>query len=330
MISDDETPPFLSSICEPSAASLTSFFTDPSAESAYTAEHMILLYHAQTNMHNNNDFMETIIDLAVACAIDAPYAVGQVLAFAADHLAVQKPGDAVSHRRMAMELQTRSLMMFNREIEEHRCEDPTKNCLPRFLFASLLSIHKLFETLAYYRTNFHVFADKFINDIHLHRGVRSVVGSSYDIILKTPLGPYLTNIRMASTSGTQGTECLELERLIDSSDLGAAAIASCKSAAQTLQWAFDIYANLPVNDRVHAVTAFPVLLTAGFVDALKKSHPEAVLVLAYYGVLLHRCRKSWIIGDGGVFLIQLIANYLGTPWQEPMRWPLEVLKNEQG
>jgi hypothetical protein len=330
MVPDDEIPLSLSSICESSATSPTTCLANFLTQPIYTAKHLILLYHAQVAMHNNNDFMQVVIDLAVSCAMDAPYAVDQVLAFAADHLAMQKLEDTVAYRRTSTELQTRSLMSFNREVRDHGRGDPTRNSLPRFLFASLLSIHKLYETLNYYRTSFPIFLNKFIEDTYLHRGLRSVAESMYGLMLKTPLGPYLINVQLASVSDARGTECLELERLIDSSDLSPDAILSCKSAAQTLQWAFNVHANLPAADRVHAATAFPVLLTAGFVNALQKHRPEAVLVLAYYGVLLHRCRKSWIIGDGGAFLIQLIADYLGSSWQEPMRWPLEVLKNEQG
>lgn len=253
----------------------------------------------------------------------------QLLALAADHLALRYPENSLSYRRTATELQTRALMWFNRDMQENPSQPNDRICIPRFLFATLLSIHLLYETLTYHRSSYHTFIDQFIESTHLHRGVRAFVHSSYEIILDTPLRPFLLNFRAPETE-YGGNECAELERIIDSSDLAPSTVAACRSACQTVQWAFNIHAVLPPDDSIHVATAFPVLLTADYVDALRKNRPEALLVLAYYGVLLHRCRRSWVIGDSGSFLIQLIADYLGSFWQEPMRWPLQVLRTEQG
>lgn len=126
-----------------------------------------------------------------------------------------------------------------------------------------------------------------------------------------------------------GNECDELIKAIDSSDLSPTTVAACKSAADSLQTTFDMYNNLPKDDNLtHAATAFPVLLTTEFVDVLRKHRPEALLVLAYYGVLLHRHRRSWIIGDAGQFVVHLIADHLGSFWQGPMQWPLQALRDD--
>ncbi|RKK66424.1 hypothetical protein BFJ69_g15419 [Fusarium oxysporum] len=223
-------------------------------------------------------------------------------------------------------------MWFNRappELTDRGASDANKACIPRFLFASLLSIHILYETFTYYRATLHVFIDRFLELAYLHRGVRTMASSMYDSILESSIGPFLINIRNAQEAAKhRGNECAELVNLIQASDLGPTAVIGCLSAACTLQWAFNIHANLSLEDNVHAATAFPVLLAADFVDTAQKHQPEALMVLAYYGVLLHRCRKSWIIDDVGTFLVRLIAGYLGSFWQEQMRWPLEEIAKE--
>ncbi|KPM36904.1 hypothetical protein AK830_g9661 [Neonectria ditissima] len=337
MILVDDAPPA-------TLPSLTDFFGDPMAsgpdpappESVFTAKHLALLHHAQTACPFGTDMMRPIIDLAMAWAYDAPYALDQMLTLSADHLAATSPDDAAAaaaHRHTATELQARALMCFNRKSHHLASERYDETFIPRFLFASLLSVHVLYETFSHpqFRASYHVFMDRFLESIHLHRGVRTVIDSKFRINIETSLRPFLVHIKAAEAAITEGgTECVQLARLIDASDLGPATVAACKSAAHSLQWAFNIHANLASDNNVHAATAFPTLLTSEFVDALRKHRPEALLVLAHYGVLLHRCRRSWIVGDAGAFLIRLIANYLGNFWQEPMQWPLEELNSDQG
>ncbi|KAH7143695.1 hypothetical protein EDB81DRAFT_842920 [Dactylonectria macrodidyma] len=291
LVPDDASPPTLPSFNEFFAGSPSSSLPDAPSQPVFTARHLILFHHAQTAMAHSANFMPASINIAIDWAQEAPYAMDQLLALAADHMAMHSPENAVAHRHDATELQTRALVWFNHDTRD--VVDPTSDRLsiPRFLFAGLLSIHMLYETLTYYRSSYHVFIDRFIEVTYLHRGVRAIIRSSYSLLLESALHPFLNNVRVASLSDHMGTECAELERLIDSSDLAPATVVACKSACQTLQWAFNIHFTLPESDNIHAATAFPVMLTAEYVDALRKHRPEALLVLAYYGVLLHRCRS---------------------------------------
>ncbi|KAK7429464.1 hypothetical protein QQZ08_004056 [Neonectria magnoliae] len=331
MLLGDATPPTLPSLTNFFGdSSSSSLAPDPPPEAIFTAKHLVLLHHAQTALPFGGDLIRPILDIAIAWAHDAPYALDQLLALSADHRSVVSPDEAVSHRHTATELQARALMWFNRKAH-HLASDNYDET--RFVFASLLSVHVLYETFSHpqYRVSYHVFMERFLESVHLHRGVRTVIDSKFRVNIESSLRPFLVHIKAAEAALTEGgTECVPLIRLIESSDLGPATVAACKSAAHSLQWAFNIHANLSSDYNANAATAFPTLLTAEFVDALRKHRPEALLVLAYYGILLHRCRASWIVGDAGAFLIRLIANYLGSFWQEPMQWPLEELNIDQG
>ena len=63
-----------------------------------------------------------------------------------------------------------------------------------------------------------------------------------------------------------------------------------------------------------------------FVDLLQQLQPLALVVLAYFGVLVHRSRRFWIFGDSGTFVIRAVAAHVGSGWEEPLRWPLEQLE----
>ncbi|KAJ4328295.1 hypothetical protein N0V84_001163 [Fusarium piperis] len=339
-ILDDQPPPLTTLPSFTESFATKNFADSPSTPSisdgipqpVFTAKHLILLHHATHAMPLTNELSHSIVEIAVQWSKDGPYVIDQLLSIASDHLAILQPEHASSHRRTARELQTRALTLFNNYSQEMSEEngDLEKYFIPRFLFASLLSLHIIYETYAYYRANFHVFIERFVESVHLHRGVRTIISPCYNIILESPLKPFLTNIRIASESDNGGSECISLLELVQNSDLSSATVDAIAGAVHSLQWAFNVYRNLPQDESVHAATAFPVLLTAEYMEAVRKHRPEALLVLAYYGVLLHRCRNAWIIGDGGSFVIRLIADYLGGFWQAPMRWPLEELERDQG
>ncbi|XEV06906.1 hypothetical protein FSHL1_012193 [Fusarium sambucinum] len=292
----------------------------------FTNEHLILLHHFRKAALLGTDSIDTILDIALEWSSQAPYALDQVLALSADHLAVLHPESAASYRRMATELQTRALTYFNKDAQELASHDTYY--IPRFLFSSLLSLHMLYDTLTQYRSSFHIFIEKFCESVYLHRGVRSTTSDRYNDLLGTPLAKFFLEVRDAA-DGYKGDECTPLIDLIQHSDLSPATVEACNNAANSLQWAYNVYRNLPPNRNVQAVSAFPVVLREDFVEVIRKHRPEALLVLAYYGVLLHRCRHVWIVGDSGAFLTHLIAGHLGSYWQEALRWPLQELENDQ-
>ncbi|KAM0556051.1 hypothetical protein ACHAPJ_006036 [Fusarium lateritium] len=333
---DDRSPPtILPSFTESFAAAdftespLSSSLPDALPIPVYTSKHFVLLHHFRKSMLFAADQSDVIVDLALEWSLEGPYAMDQLLAISADHLAILQPENEASYRRTATELQTRALTYFNKDSQE--ITDLTTRFLPRFLFVSLLSLHTLFDSLTHYRASFHVFIERFCDTVSLHRGVRTAATSfDYNNLLVSRLGRFFLDVKNASETGDIGDECTPLIAVIQNSDLSPAVVDACSKAADSLQWAFNLNRNLPEGANIQAASAFPVVLTPEYMETVRKHRPEALLVLGYYGVLLHRCRHAWLIGDSGAFLIHLISDHLGSYWQEAMRWPLEVLENDQG
>lgn len=270
-----------------------------------------------------------VVDIAIRHALDCPYLIDQLLALAAMHMAHQRPESATTLRHQATELQTRALAYFAKENERLDAGD-TGYPAPRFLFTTFLSLHVLAETLAYHRSDFHHFIDRFIECIHLHRGIRTVVKPAWEQLLQTEVEPILSLTRLQWPQDPRnGNECDPLTDIVNaSSDLPPASADACHGAIRILQWAFDLSARLPTSDIPHAVSGFIVVVPPEFVDVLREHRPEALLILGYYGVLMHRTRRYWVCGRNGAFMIEAVARYLGSPWHEAMRWPLEVLEKE--
>lgn len=271
----------------------------------------------------------TVIDMAIRHAIECPYLIDQLLALSAMHLAHQRPDHAATFRHQATELQTRGITCFAKETECLTASDDNF-AAPRFLYATLLSIHMLADTLAYHRADFDLFIDRFIECIHLHRGILYIVRPQFELLMRSELEPILALAQIQlPRDPRRGTECDPLNAIIDRCTLPPQYAAACREASGMLQWAFDLSVRLPSQDVPHAISGWHVMLPPEFGDVLRDRRPEALVILAYYGVLLHRARRYWICGGNGALMVGAIARQLGAEWAGVMRWPMEVIDSER-
>lgn len=287
--------------------------------------------------------IQQIVDIAIRHANDAPYLIDEILSYSALHLAAQQPdfsspspsSTVINLRHQATELQTRAIASFTRTTA-HLPPDDTSTSVPRFLFASVLSLHSLADTLSVLHEgdiDFHGFIESFADCVQLHRGVQAVILPIFEFLTKSELRPLLsiTQDAMPDPEGArEGSECAPLQKILDKSEnLGPASLDACRAAVDKLQWSFDLYSRLPDRNGPHAASAFSVMVSVEYVDVLRKHRPEALVILSYYGVLLHRCRMFWMFRDAGALMIRAIAKHLGSYWRDAISWPLHVIEVER-
>jgi hypothetical protein len=269
---------------------------------------------------------QPIIDIAINNAIPAPYLLDQVLALSALHLSTQDPSKELLYHHQATELQTRALELFNKEKEDVS----EVNYIPVFLFASFLGVHVLRETLSSHPDNLSAFVDGFVRYAHLHRGVRTVIErASWTHILQSELkhimSPWGTSNE--NEEHTSGKETLTLSNYLDSYNAGHGSIDACQSALKDMQWVFD-RSNSDHADKnlgIHAVIAWPLLISQEYIDILNQHRPEAFAVLALYATCLHRYREFWVFGGAGSHLLHLILSSIGSFWRGKLGLSVEVL-----
>ncbi|KAF2760920.1 hypothetical protein EJ05DRAFT_246382 [Pseudovirgaria hyperparasitica] len=302
--------------------------SDLNSKATFTSQHMILLYHAHIvpNICGPN---RIVIDIAIRRAVDSPYLLDEVLAFIAFHMTYLYPGSAIHLRHLATELQTRAVASFT-SLTESVPKDDRATAVPRFLFSAILGRHALADTLANYRSDFQTFIDRLVECFSLNRGVTSVTPPARLYLHDSEIKPLLTVVLDAYAKVlTPGNECDPLRRLLDDSDLSETSTTACRQAIEILQCSFDICHHLDVEDYPQSASVFSVKVEGGFVDMLRKHRPEALVILAYFGVLLHRCHGFWAFGDAGAVMIRAIAGHLGSYWQAPLAWPLHVIEMER-
>lgn len=343
---------------DPEAPSLA---VDPS----FSTTDLILFHHAETAVDQAGigpqGQLRQVVSIVVRHSLDASYLLDQVLALAAIHLSVHlssasfpsvtTPESAITIpntslvsnltpsglRNHATELQNRAVASFNKLAPDATNSDDPDKAVTRFLFSSILSLHTLAETLLVLRaedSHLNNFIDSFADCLNLHRGIRAATGKPmYKFLLQTKeLSGMLETLNITSeidwSQSPQGTECDPLRRVPESQDLSMATSDIYRAAVHSLQWSFDMYNGLSVQNAPHAASAFSVTAPAGYADLLRKCCPEALIILAYYGVLLHRCRQYWVFRDAGARMVIAIANNLGTYWHDALVWPLHVIESE--
>ncbi len=142
------------------------------------------------------------------------------------------------------------------------------------------------------------------------------------------------DIRLGTAGASRpGAECAGLMELLGRSELSQSASQACRSAVADLQHMLDSQrAAAPVsgNRRIVAVQEWPVRVPKDYINLVAQRRPEALAILAYYSVLLHRARDYWVVGDAGEFLIRSITDYLGAYWADWLEWPNAMLNENVG
>lgn len=259
--------------------------------------------------------------------VSAPYLMNEALALAALHLAVISPPEKKEfYKTNAGYLQTQALFIFNTMKPEVSAEA----CGAIFLFSVTLGNHLLCDALVFREVDFNNFMDKLYHSMQLFRGVRVVAGLSFHMLAETPLRPILRYDKLPSNrDGFLGPECKKLLDLIISARLGQSITNCYKDAIENLQLASN--AAKPDSEFLRSkspIAGWPVRVSDEYFAALVARRPEALIIFAHYGVLLHGIRDSWLFCDSGLFLIQSINAFLGPGWENWMAFPNSILDTD--
>ncbi|KAF6787621.1 C6 finger domain-containing protein [Colletotrichum sojae] len=310
-------------------------YRHPPAE-PYDLRHMELLFHFEHELGYEMGFGEATREkyqrMSVREALRAPYLMDQLLALSAAHKSTLPGEDGMFYRAEATRLQTRALSHFNAA----RAGVSDDSILTSFLYSTLLGQQVLFDTFSLPPGgDFATVLDKLVHCMNLHRGVRTIVSGSWMTLrahLEAHLGPdssaFVNSILVGMDAVPPGPECAGLLGLIDRSDLGDATRAACRESVEALQLMFDIQRDpsLTPGRRLATVQEWSIRVPTEYVNLLDQRRPEALVVLAYWGVLLHNVRQNWAYANAGRALVQAVSAHLGAYWSEWLVWPQRMIE----
>ncbi|SCO92610.1 uncharacterized protein FRV6_16738 [Fusarium oxysporum] len=300
----------------------------------YSLQDMALLHHFQNglaqSMVNLHPAAQQLFAQAAGHALVAPYLLNQILALSAAHLAsVTGERRTILYRHQATAWQARALAYFNASTPDL---DDSRNCVSMFFFSVFLGYQAIFETLSIL-DDFTGFLDSFISCIGLLRGVRTITDKSWQI-LEHQLMPSMDPRCSSNTESNQaaeprrasnlakGDECRPLIQRLDAADaeLDSETVSVCRRAAHCLQASFDACRASP-SRHARIVLSCTTFLEKDFIDLVRSQQPEAILILAYYGVMLHSISDIWMVDEAGRNLVRSVTAHLGSDWEKWLVWP---------
>ncbi|KAL7929196.1 hypothetical protein V8C35DRAFT_316118 [Trichoderma chlorosporum] len=292
---------------------------------AYSLGHLELLHHFESRGFEEASMLLLPVStrkVLMQCALTNPYLMDQILALSAAHMSTVHRAKQQAFRVKATELQTRALTVFNRS----ELGISKQNSCAWFLYASLLGLQVMFET--FQSNDFDSFLDQLDTYFPIHQGVHTVIKKSWPTtkgIVEEIVGQRdLSQAREIGKGRPQ--ECEDIISLIRECGLDESDKSACLEAIEILQWVFELHRiNSRTPFRVHFTIAWSILVPVRFAEMLGQRVPEALIILSFYAVLLHRLHYFWIFGNSGRFLIQSISTHLGAPWARWLTWPNEQL-----
>lgn len=271
----------------------------------------------------HHEHVHVIIRIALESAHTAPFLLDQLLALSALHFSVISPDTGAVFQQQAAALQNRALTIF-KECQEHL----DTNYKSSFLFASLLGVHVLRNSLANRNQSLGIFVSGFVKSLRILRGVRAVIQRHWHDILESELKPLLSvTERIEDRSACQGSETSALRRHLQlTSGLPASSANACLEALHWVQHLLDLAREDPSNAcNIQGAISWPVLISEEYIETLYQHRPEALAVLAYFAAILHQHRTFWVFEDSGSFSFGIIAAHLGPFWSDALAWPRDFI-----
>ncbi|KAI0543293.1 hypothetical protein F4679DRAFT_590627 [Xylaria curta] len=302
-------------------------------QQVFDLSHLELFHHVENDLMKpsnlqlitNNEDAQELQQMIITSALSTPYLMDAMLAFAALHLGALAPDVPMQnhYRHQAMNLQTRALAIYNAvcpEITEH-------NCTALLMYSSFIGMHMLHETVTS-QADLPELLDRLIQFAGLYHGVETVTNRTWHIIRESKLSSIISLIE-AADKFEQSYDSIsdELPTLLGAARdrLRPSSFEACHDAVQSLRWVFKQHNALPAPMSRHIVLAWPVRISAKYLQLLRERQPEALVIMAYWGVLLHYQRDFWVFGQGGQLLIEAISNYLGAYWDKWMELPRNII-----
>jgi Zn(2)-Cys(6) binuclear cluster domain-containing protein len=261
---------------------------------------------------------EQLLSLVHSEAFRCGYLMDALLGLAAAHKSTMLEAmDKGSYLTEATRLQTRAIQRFEKE---HRdgTTDTADGRAAAFLFSSVLSQHVIFDVFSL-PGGLSDILDRFVHCIHLHQGIRHTASLSQGKI------DHHSRDRWPVTGECpRGPECDGLLKLVRDQGADETTTNIYLTAVDILQWLFDEMKG-PASRRMSGVHEWPVRISLEYVDLLRQRRPEALAIMAYYAVIVHRAHEYWAVAGSGRPLVLSISSYLGEYWADWLRWPLQAV-----
>ncbi|KAF2836935.1 hypothetical protein M501DRAFT_938740 [Patellaria atrata CBS 101060] len=295
-----------------------------------------LLHHYTTSVArslaaNNSTLIPVWQDYMVQLAFEHHFLLHGILAIAALHLSRIHPLQSADYLFQASKHQDAGLSEF-RNIVLNFSPDLRE---PVFCFSSMLIPYSYglpFDD----GDNPERSLDNIIHCLSLIRGVGPLIGPYWPELKQSELYKLvpqdIVNIDWAAVDETEmakSDDTPPLQRLYEATKTikDPEVAEAYTSAIRNLHGAFIRFPQYPSHSALSILKIWPVRLSPEFMELLGNKHPEALVILAYFSVLLGRCRWYWFMEGWSERVVDTVEALLDDEWKDWLQWPKAELKN---
>jgi len=255
------------------------------------------------------------------------YVMRAILALSALHLAYYRPTQKDFYIGQALLLHETALRMANPILPDITQE----NCSSLYLFAALTCLISCAKPRI--PGDLLLVGESGISEwLILFRGTRLIIYSAIETLRSGPLGPMFSigsrrvELRETSSGANNDVHLLELQRLIKETVTEQKLLETYDTAIHEIGKSF-VTINSLESERCEITDVFIWLLGVSeeFLGLLSQRQPEALCIVAYFSVVLHRLNSVWWIEGWSTHLISSIYHALDHEHQHWIQWPIEQL-----
>jgi len=219
------------------------------------------------------------------------------------------------------------------------------NCQAVFTFSAIIALHSFASPRIPLTQNGDDDLEGILNNIQLVRGIDVGLQSWWDTIRLTETSQLVDSLHNKISHGSSDLfrrsneipvisfpeanvleDLLQFYSAVPDPEAASAYTHAIKELRSTFMDFFD-----PDGCSTIAITCLWLSsISEVYITLLKEKKPEALLIMAYYAVLLHRHERFWYLEGWGEYLVQVVGMQMGPGWDEYLEWPrrmvgLEVL-----
>lgn len=300
-------------------------------------------------MTEHFDIMETMWQQEMPrIAFRSQYVMHGLLGFSALHLATIQPERASLLRASATNHLDQALVFYRQDNGPATAE----NSDARFTFTWLVAMFAFAIPSSVPPIN------AMVELFSLVRGIEVVLQESLIWIIQGPFAPILTRAFVeskglasdgtalsmafafqASTSHSSGIDCVPGEDLPEGMDFGLNHLdfmigihnmvpeerRTCVLVLAELKQLYDQMLSSQASCGMSMVMCFPKQDPTHFSLLLKRRLPQALIILAYYTVLLDLLDNRWWISGWGRRVLSDVVGNLGDEWKSWIDWPVQTV-----
>jgi hypothetical protein len=243
----------------------------------------------------------------------------ETLALSAIHLSIKHPSKSELYLTESTTLQAKALSLFNYTNQTISQE----TIIPAFLFSAVLGLHVFCDTFLTPSPDLNTFLDRLVQSIRILGGVRALVGDSWEYIKNSDLKDLLLDEPVVNRDD-EVTHTLEDLHASFSQSRTLSAFES-KVYCEAISGLIKVYSSNSSLGSSDGFISWQISVSAEYTELINERKPEALVVLAYFSIVLHTKRAFWAVGNAGRLLLTAIEEYLGEEWIEWLVVPKRIV-----